>query len=150
MPQLCTYYFDINMTAGAPEALKDVRVRQAISYAIDRDVIVNNVLQGGQQPAYFFTPPATAGFQVPDLDYSKLTQAERDAKAKELLAEAGYGPDKPITFNYIYNTSEAHKKVATVVSQMLKEKLGMTMNLPGHGVPVAARYAPPAHLRSGT
>jgi oligopeptide transport system substrate-binding protein len=129
VPQLCTYYFDINMTAGAPEALKDVRVRQAISYAIDRDVIVNNVLQGGQQPAYFFTPPATAGFQAPDLDYAKLTQAERDAKAKELLAEAGYGPDKPITFNYIYNTSEAHKKVATVVSQMLKEKLGMTMNL---------------------
>src|SRR3569833_816241 len=41
VPQLCTYYFDINMTASQPvEALKDVRVREAISLAGDRDVIV--------------------------------------------------------------------------------------------------------------
>jgi len=130
VPQLCTYYFDINMTGTQTvDALKDVRVRQAISYAIDRDIIVNNILQGGQIPAYFFTPPATSGFQSPELDYAKLSQAERDAKAKELMAAAGYGPDKPVEFTYIYNTSEAHKKIATVVSQMLKEKLGINMTL---------------------
>ena len=57
-----------------------------------------------------------------------MTQAERDAKAKELMTEAGYGPDNPLSFNYIYNTSEAHKKIATVVSQMSKEKLGVNMD----------------------
>ena len=130
VPQLCTYYFDINMTDKQPvEALKDVRVREAISMAIDRDVIVNNVLQGGQIPAYFFTPPATADFKAPDVDMAKMTQADRDAKAKQLLTDAGYGPDKPVEFTYIYNTSEAHKKIATVVSQMLKEKLGINMQL---------------------
>ncbi|HVY52261.1 MAG TPA: peptide ABC transporter substrate-binding protein [Devosia sp.] len=130
VPQLCTYYFTFNMTDKQPvEALKDVRVRQALSLAIDRDVIVNNVLQGGQIPAYFFTPPATADFKAPDLDYAKMSQADRDAKAKQLLADAGYGPDKPVSFTYIYNTSEAHKKIATVVSQMLKEKLGVDMQL---------------------
>ena len=130
VPQLCTYYFDINQTATQKtEALKDVRVRQAISYAIDRDVIVNNILQGGQIPAYYFTPPATAGFVPPDAPAAKMTQAERDAKAKELLTEAGYGPDKPISFTYIYNTSVAHQQIATVVSQMLKEKLGINMTL---------------------
>lgn len=128
-PYLCTYYFDINSTASAPEALKDVRVRQAISYAIDRDVIVNNILQGGQKPAYYFTPTATAGFQPPDLPYASMTQADRDAKAKQLIADAGYGPDKPISFTYIYNTSVAHQQIATVVSQMLKEKLGINMQL---------------------
>jgi oligopeptide transport system substrate-binding protein len=118
------------MTDKQPvEALKDVRVREAISMAIDRDVIVNNVLQGGQIPAYFFTPPATAGFKAPDVDMAKMTQADRDAKAKQLLADAGYGPDKPVSFTYVYNTSEAHKKIATVVSQMLKEKLGVNMTL---------------------
>jgi oligopeptide transport system substrate-binding protein len=130
VPQLCTYYFDFNMTDKQPvEALKDVKVREAISMAIDRDVIVNNVLQGGQIPAYFFTPPATAGFKAPDVDMAKMSQADRDAKAKQLLTDAGYGPDKPVAFTYIYNTSEAHKKIATVVSQMLKEKLGVQMTL---------------------
>jgi len=130
VPQLCTYYFDINMTdKQTVPALKDVKVREAISMAIDRDVIVNNVLQGGQIPAYFFTPPATADFKAPDVAMAKMSQADRDAKAKQLLADAGYGPDKPISFTYIYNTSEAHKKIATVVSQMLKEKLGIQMTL---------------------
>jgi oligopeptide transport system substrate-binding protein len=130
VPQLCTYYFDINMTASQPvDALNDVRVRQAISYAIDRDVLVNNILQGGQIPAYFFTPPATAGFQPPENPMTAMSQADRDAKAKELMAEAGYGPDKPVEFDYIYNTSVGHQQIATVVSQMLKEKLGINMRL---------------------
>jgi oligopeptide transport system substrate-binding protein len=130
VPQLCTYYFDINMTdSQSVEALKDVRVRQAISYAIDRDVIVNNILQGGQIPAYYFSPPATAGFVPPDNPMATMTQADRDAKAKELMAEAGYGPDNPVSFDYIYNTSVGHQQIATVVSQMLKEKLGVNMTI---------------------
>ena len=130
VPQFCTYYFSVNMTDKQPNpALADVKVREALSLAIDRDVIVNGVLQGGQQPAYSFTHPLTAGFTVPDIPNSKLTQAERDAKAVELMTAAGYGKDKPLTINYIYNTSEAHKKVATVVGQMWQEKLGVTLNL---------------------
>jgi oligopeptide transport system substrate-binding protein len=132
VPQFCTYYFTINMRGAdgvQVDALKDVRVRQAISYAIDRDVIVNNVLQGGQKPAYFFSPPQTAGFVAPDVEMAFMTQADRDAKAKQLLTDAGYGPDKPVSFTYIYNTDVAHKQVATVVSQMLKEKLGINMTI---------------------
>lgn len=130
VPQLCTYYFDINMTDSQPvEALKDVRVRQAISLAVDRDVVVNNILQGGQIPAYYFSPPATAGFVPPDAPLAAMTQADRDAKAKELMTEAGYGPDNPISFEYIYNTSVGHQQIATVVSQMLKEKLGINMTI---------------------
>jgi oligopeptide transport system substrate-binding protein len=130
VPQLCTYYFDINVTDSQPnEALKDLKVREALFLAVDRDIVVNNILQGGQQPAYFFAPPATAGFQPPTVDTEDMTQADRDAKAKQLLQEAGYGPDHPLTINYIYNTSEAHKKIAIAVSQMYKEKLGVQMNI---------------------
>ena len=130
VPQFCTYYFSVNMTDKQPNpALADVKVREALSLAIDRDVIVNGVLQGGQLAAYSFTHPLTDGFTVPEIPASKMTQAERDAKAVELMTEAGYGKDKPLTINYIYNTSEAHKKIATVVSQMWQEKLGVTLNL---------------------
>ncbi|KKC41020.1 peptide ABC transporter substrate-binding protein [Devosia epidermidihirudinis] len=130
VPQFCTYYFDVNMTdKQSNEALKDVRVREALNLSIDRDVIVNGILQGGQQPAYSFAHPLTAGYIMPQIPAASMTQDERDARAEELIAEAGYGKDNPLTINYIYNTSDAHKKIATVVGQMWKEKLGVTLNL---------------------
>ena len=54
---------------------------------------------------------------------------ERDAKAKELMAAAGYGPDNPLTLDYIYNTSEAHKAIIVAASQMWKEKLGVNITM---------------------
>jgi oligopeptide transport system substrate-binding protein len=129
VPDFCTYYFSVNMRDNAPEGLKSKEVRQALNLAIDRDLLVNAVLQGGQTPAYSFTNPHTAGFEMPDIPAASMTQAERDAKAKELMAAAGHGPDNPLTIDYIYNTSEGHKAIATVVGQMWKEKLGVNMNL---------------------
>lgn len=130
VPQFCTYYFDVNMTnKQTNEGLKDVRVREALNLSIDREVIVNGVLQGGQQPAFSFAHPLTAGYIMPDIPAASMTQEERDARAEELMAEAGYGKDNPLSIDYIYNTSEAHKKIATVVGQMWKEKLGVTLNL---------------------
>ena len=128
-PRLCSYYYTFNLSDSGPEAFKDVRVRQALSYAIDRTVITDNVLQGGQFPAFTFTPGSTAGFEVPDVAFGQMTQAERDARAVELLAEAGYGPDNPLAFDMIYNTSEGHKQIATVMSQMWKQKLGVEATL---------------------
>jgi len=128
-PSLCTYYYDINVTDAAPAALQDKRVREALSYAIDRDIIVNQVTQGGQFPAYNFTPAATAGFVMPDIAYANMTQEERVAKAKELMAEAGYGTDNPIDLTLLYNSSEAHKAIAIAVSQMWKQNLGINVTL---------------------
>ncbi|WP_299348145.1 DNA polymerase III subunit alpha, partial [uncultured Maritalea sp.] len=51
LPYLGSYYYSFNMDASGPEAFKDVRVRQALSYAVDRNVITDNILQGGQRPA---------------------------------------------------------------------------------------------------
>ncbi len=116
-PRLCNYYFNFNLTDLGPEATQDVRVRKALAYAVDRDIVVEKVLQGGQFPAYTFSPAATANFEPPAVDYGTWTQEERNAKAVELLAEAGYGPDNPLSFSYLYNTSEAHKKIAIAVAR---------------------------------
>ncbi len=127
-PYACSYDYVINLDEGkGNEALKDVRVRTALSYAIDRDVIVNNILQGGQKPAYSWTHWAMNGFNMPTIDYSALTQAERNEKAKALLAEAGYGPDKPLQITLNYNTSEGHKKIAVAIQQMWKQTLGVQL-----------------------
>ncbi|MEM9709601.1 MAG: peptide ABC transporter substrate-binding protein [Pseudomonadota bacterium] len=128
-PRLCNYYYTFNLSDSGPEAFKDVRVRQALSLAVDRKIIVENVLAGGQTEAFSFTPVSVADFTPPATASAEMTQAERDAKALELLAEAGYGPDNPLTFNMIYNTSEAHKKIAVALTQMWKQKLGVEAEL---------------------
>lgn len=121
VPQSCSYIYMFNLDEKkGPAALKDVRVRKALSYAIDRDTIVNKILQGGQWPSYNWTHHATEGFKMPDIDYSHWTQEERTAKAKELLAEAGFGPDNPLKLTLNYNTSEDHKKIAIAVQQFWK------------------------------
>jgi oligopeptide transport system substrate-binding protein len=129
VPNLCTYYYTVNLTDSGNPALQDVRVRKALSYMLDRDVFVNSVLKGGQYPAYNLTHQYTAGFEVPEIDYAGWTQAERDAKAVELMTEAGFGPDNPLDLTLIYNTSDAHKALATVVAQMARQKLGVNITL---------------------
>ena len=128
-PRLCNYYYTFNLSDSGPEAFKDVRVRHALSLSVDRKVITENVLAGGQPQAYTFTPGATAGFEIPETEMAMMSQADRDAKAKALLAEAGYGPDNPLKFDMLYNTSEGHKKVAIAMSQMWKQKLGVEVEL---------------------
>ncbi|WP_368186917.1 peptide ABC transporter substrate-binding protein [Aestuariibius sp. HNIBRBA575] len=128
-PRLCNYYYTFNLREDGPEAFKDVRVRQALALAVNRDVIVENVLAGGQTAAYSFTPAATAGFATPEVEMAAMSQAERDARAQELLAEAGYGEDNPLAFEMVYNTSEAHRSVAVAMSQMWKQTLGVEATL---------------------
>ena len=130
VPELCNYYYWINLSESGPEALKDPRVRKALSLALDRDVIVENIMAGGQPAAYTFTPAATAGYTPPKVEAEDMTQAERDEMAKELMQAAGYTPDNPPPpFELIYNTSEAHQKIAIAASQMWKQKLGVETEL---------------------
>jgi len=128
-PRLCNYYMTFNVSPSGPEAFKDQRVRQALSYAVDRSVITDKILQAGQIQAFTFTPGATAGFDVPEVEFGKMTQDERNHKAKHLLDDAGYGADNPLKFDYLYNTSEGHKKIAIAVQQMWKQTLGVEVTL---------------------
>ncbi|MCY4547311.1 MAG: peptide ABC transporter substrate-binding protein [Defluviicoccus sp.] len=126
VPRLCSYYYAINHTKSGNAALGDVRVRRALGLAIDRDVIVRQLLKGGQWPAYNFTHLKTAGFRMPDIAYARLSQRERDAEARRLFAESGV---RGLALRLIYNTSESHKQIATVIGQMWKQKLGVRTEL---------------------
>ncbi|MGJ0637360.1 ABC transporter substrate-binding protein [Xenorhabdus bovienii] len=121
-PRLGVYYYEFN-TQKPP--FDDVRVRQALSLAVDRDIIANKVLGQGQRPAYTLLPPKTGGFDFQQPDYASWTQNQRIEKAKSLLNEAGFNQNNPLRFNLFYNTSEAHKKIAIAVSSMWKKNLGV-------------------------
>jgi len=128
-PRLCNYYYTFNLSKSGPATFQDVRVRKALSLATDRKIITENILAGGQREAYTFTPAATAGFTLPTVPMATMTQVQRDAKARKLLADAGYSTDKPLKFDMLYNTSESHKKIAVALSQMWKQKLGAKIKL---------------------
>ena len=118
---LCTYYYNFN-THKKP--FDDVRVRKAVSYAIDRDIVTNASLGQGQKPAYFLTPEIVAGFNPELPDYGKMTQKERNAAAKKLLAEAGYDKSNPLKFSLLYNTSENHKKISCCYCFNVEKNIG--------------------------
>lgn len=58
-----------------------------------------------------------------------MTQEQRNAEAKKLLAEAGYTADKPLSFSLLYNTSDLHKKLAIAVASIWKKNLGANVKL---------------------
>ncbi|PVZ84410.1 oligopeptide ABC transporter substrate-binding protein OppA [Serratia sp. S1B] len=125
-PYLCTYYYEIN-NQKAP--FTDARVREALKLGMDRDIIVNKVKNQGDLPAYGFTPPNTDGAKLTPPEWFGWTQEKRNEEAKKLLAEAGYGPDKPLSFSLLYNTSDLHKKLAIAAASIWKKNLGVEVKL---------------------
>ena len=118
---LGTYYYLIN-TDRPP--VDNLLVRRALSYALDRDTLTRTVLQDTAIPAYSITPPDTLGYNPPQLFEYNTT------KARELLAEAGYpnGNGWP-GLEIIYNTQEAHRKIAVAVQQMWKRELNIDVTI---------------------
>ena len=126
-PFFGTYYYAFNLTR-AP--FKDgTKLRQALSLAIDRDAIVGKVMRGGEVAAYGFVPPNTLNYERPELPAANLTQADRDALAKRLFVEAGFGPGKPLEVEILYNTADDHRRIAIAIASMWDEKLGVKAKL---------------------
>jgi oligopeptide transport system substrate-binding protein len=123
-PQLATYYY-VFQTEKAP--LDNVNLRKAISYAINREDLVEGVTKAGQIPAWGIVPPM-AGYDA--LEFPFDSDEEATEMANEFLYEAGYpnGVGCP-TLTVLYNTSEGHKQIAEFVQQELKNKLNIDVEL---------------------
>ena len=120
-PYLGTYYYLINTTKSP---LTDKKVRQALSYSIDRDILTKTILKGGQKPAFNFCPPNVGGYK-----YENQFSYDPD-KAKQLLKDAGYPLGKNFPeIEILYNTSESHKIIAEAIQQMWKKELGINARL---------------------
>ncbi|MEZ5935293.1 MAG: peptide ABC transporter substrate-binding protein [Alphaproteobacteria bacterium] len=125
-PWLGSYYYTINTTKPP---FDDVRVRQALAMSIDRAAITDKVLKTGELPGYSFVPPNAGKYGEPAyVDWKDTPYEQRVQQAKDLLAEAGFGPDRPLEFQLRYNTSENHKKIAIAVAAMWKQ-LGVQAEL---------------------
>ena len=132
-PILNATYYKINAETEI-EALQDVRVRKALSMAIDRKALVDNVTRSGETPAMGLVPygmvvaDGTTDFRDYAGDYY-LTEEARLEEAKALLAEAGYPNGEGIpTLEILYNTKDLNKSVAEAIQEMWKE-LGIDVTL---------------------
>ncbi len=131
LPKIGTYYFAFNMNN---EALQDARIRKALSLAINREQIVNEVTRSGQIVAHGFMPDGVTDhegnpFNETAGDYGVADKGDVET-AKALLAEAGYpdGAGLP-EIEILYNTGESHKKIAEALQEMWKQNLGVNVKL---------------------
>ena len=126
-PSAGVLYLSPNLTRE-PWATQ-VKLRQAISLAIDRDVISQKVLRSGETPLFAFVPTGIPGYAPPPLPWASLSQADRDARARQLLAEAGYGKGRPLSIEILHPTGDRFRQINIAVAAMLKQKLGLTVTL---------------------
>jgi len=125
---LCSYYYGFNTTAPVVD---DVRVRRALSMAVDRKSLVENVLKGGQQPAQWFARPGLAGAPTmethPDLGIKSDPEAAK-AELQAYLDEKGMTADQ-LDLTLMFNTSSGHQQIAEAIQQMWKDNLGVDVKL---------------------
>jgi len=107
--------------------LKDIRVRKALSMAIDRDILAQRVTADGQVPAYGVLVKGVDGGDVTAYDWATWPMDKRVAEAKKLLADAGVNAGTKLKFSY--NTSDYHKKMAIFAASEWKTKLGLEVEL---------------------
>ena len=125
-PNLCTYYYGFNTTKPP---FDNVKVRQAFSYAIDRQKLIDTVLKGRAEARQELCLPRHLWQRG---GRSRISRASSSiaAKAKALLAEAGYPDGKGLPeITMMFNTSEGHQKIAQFVQQSCKDNLGVEVKL---------------------
>lgn len=110
-PSISYTYIGMNMTK-AP--LNDIRVRKAINYAIDKQAIIDVILNGNGKIATSPIAPGVFGFTDKTKNYEYNVE-----KAKELMKEAGY--ENGFTTSMLVFSGEANTQTAEIVQAYLKE-----------------------------
>ena len=113
---MLTQYVVFNFTR---KPFDDLRVRKALSLAIDREMIVAKITRGGELPAYSLVPPNMPFYpKRAELEFKPASMAARIAEAKALLNEAGFNAIHPLRFVFDIQTTTEAKIVAVALQEM--------------------------------
>ena len=126
-----TIYLELNITN---KSLNDKRVRQALSLAIDRKYLVNQVIKGTQIPAGAFVPPAIKGssfyFREESSNFINIDKHDENIiKAKELMAEAGYPNGENYPTLELKVSPGLFYEVGKAIQKMWKDNLNINIDL---------------------
>lgn len=117
---LGTYYYGVNV-----KNITDVNQRRAMSLAINRREIIDNVAQADQLPTTGFTPKGMPGFETLNPDSPWQPENGDLEQAKQLMAKAK-NPKKTITL--LLNDSPGHREIAVAIQAAWKQ-LGLTVKI---------------------
>jgi oligopeptide transport system substrate-binding protein len=126
-----TYFVYFNFEVPAPQ---DVRVRRALSLAIDRETLTAEVTEGLNRPASGWVPAGIPGADAStgfcDVSGELVPVAGSPEEARRLLAEAGFpgGQGFP-ALTYTYNTLDVNRHVAERLQAIWRRELGIEVNL---------------------
>lgn len=125
-PYLGTYYYALNHES---ESMKDPEVRQALSMAIDRDFLAEDIWGGTMVAAYSLVPPGIGNYGEPAYsEWADMDLLDREDAAKKILESKGYNESNPLKVEIRYNTSENHKNTAVAIADMWKP-LGVEVSM---------------------
>ena len=114
-PYMGTVYFSIN---NEHDPFADTRVRNALGMAVNREFLAEEIYRDGRSAAYSLVPPDVANYAGGvNAEWADLPMEERRERARELLMEAGYGPDNPLEFEYSHRSTGDNPRIAPVVQQ---------------------------------
>ena len=99
----------------------DVRVRQALSLAVDQSILTEKVVRSGNAPAYSFAPHLLQDYSPAELPHARTPLRVRQQQARALLAEAGYTKDNPLRLTLRHVTGMEGKKVNLAVTGMWRQ-----------------------------
>lgn len=102
------------------EAMSDVRVRQALTMTLERDIIAGRIARGGEQAIYGMVPPSLWSKPAYSPTWKDLSREEREAEAQDLMQAAGYSEDNPLTIEIVYATNEDDKRLLVAATAMWK------------------------------
>ncbi|HSN72005.1 MAG TPA: peptide ABC transporter substrate-binding protein, partial [Steroidobacteraceae bacterium] len=109
----------------------DARIRRALSMAVDRQILVDKVLRGAEEPAYGLVPPQAVNYpEHAAADFASTPMDRRRAEARELIRAAGYGPGRPLEVELKYTSTDVQQRVAVALAAMWKA-IGVETRLSG-------------------
>jgi peptide/nickel transport system substrate-binding protein len=106
--------------------LANIKVRQAVQMALDRNAIISGVLNGAGQPL-----PGLYLSTWADYDPNNTGPSHDQAAAKKLLADAGYPNGFTLQLNYITDASPLAQQVSEAIAAQLQQ-VGITVTLNGY------------------
>ncbi len=114
---LGTYYYAFNVRKPP---FDDVRVRRALTMAIDRNWITQDLIKSGNAPAYGLLPKALSGRQYQPY-WAEWSREKRQNEARKLLQAAGYDNVNPLRFEIRFNSSNEHRRVSVAMASMWRD-----------------------------
>jgi oligopeptide transport system substrate-binding protein len=125
-PILGTLYLALDVSE--PPLRDNISLRQALSMAVDRDLISEHVALG-VRPAYTFVPQGISGYKPPAYKWSEWTRERRLAYARELFARSGYSEKKPLRLKLYFNSGESIQRLMLAIAGSWKQNLGVDSEL---------------------